>query len=108
MANTSANGLSALVAMQRQRPTQNLVVNPLLPVPTTSGLSSVNTGALSAEASTAFWQLASAASIGLSAYHGYKRNNGSLGWGIGWGLLGAAFPIITPAIAFAEGFAKPK
>lgn len=47
-------------------------------------------------------------STALSAYHGYKRNNGSVGWAIGWGLLGGLFPVITPAIAFAEGFGKPK
>ncbi len=45
------------------------------------------------------------ASIGASAYHGYKRNN-SVGWAIGWGLLGGLFPIITPAVAFAQGFGK--
>lgn len=49
--------------------------------------------------------LLGAASIGLSAYHGYKRNN-STGWAIWWGLMGALFPVITPAIAFAQGFGK--
>jgi hypothetical protein len=43
----------------------------------------------------------------LSGYHGYKRNN-SIGWGIGWFLLGGTFPIITPTIAFAQGFGKRK
>lgn len=46
-----------------------------------------------------------AASVGLSAYHGYKRNN-SVGWAIWWGLMGGLFPIITPVIAFAQGFSK--
>ncbi len=45
-------------------------------------------------------------SSGLSAYHGYRRND-SIGWGVGWGILGAVFPIITPAIAFAQGFGQP-
>jgi hypothetical protein len=49
----------------------------------------------------------SLASGALSAYHGTKRNN-SIGWGIAWGLLGGAFPILTPAIAFGQGFAKRK
>lgn len=53
------------------------------------------------------WFVLSVASTGLSAYHGFKRNN-SVGWAIGWGILGALFPVITPAIAFAQGFAKPK
>lgn len=43
---------------------------------------------------------------GLSAYHGYKRND-SLGWGVFWGACGLMFPIITPVIAFAQGYAKP-
>lgn len=45
------------------------------------------------------------ASIAASAYHGYKRNN-STGWAIWWGLMGGLFPIITPAIAVAQGFGK--
>jgi len=54
-----------------------------------------------------FWTLAGVASVGVSAYHGYKRNHGSIGWAIGWGLLGGIFPIITPAIAAAQGIGKP-
>jgi hypothetical protein len=40
---------------------------------------------------------------GAAAYHGYKRND-SVGWAIWWGLMGAAFPVITLPIAFAQGF----
>ena len=43
---------------------------------------------------------------GLGAYHGYKRT-GSIGWAIGWALLGGLFPIITIPVAIAQGFAKP-
>jgi hypothetical protein len=39
------------------------------------------------------------------AYHGYKRNN-SLGWAIGWALLGGLFPVITLSVAAAQGFGK--
>lgn len=39
------------------------------------------------------------------AYHGYKRNN-SLGWAIGWALLGGLFPVITVSVAAAQGFGK--
>jgi hypothetical protein len=46
-----------------------------------------------------------AASVGASAFHGYRRNN-SVGWAIWWGFMGALFPIITPAIALAQGFGK--
>ena len=49
-----------------------------------------------------------AASIAASAYHGAKRHGGSVGWGFGWGLLGAVFPVLTPAIGAAQGFGKCK
>ncbi len=45
-------------------------------------------------------------SVGLSAYHGYRRG-GALS-AFGWGLLGFIFPIITPAVAFAQGYGKRK
>ncbi len=48
-----------------------------------------------------------AVSVALSAYHGVKRNNGSFGYGFLWGLGGAVFPIVTPVIAFAQGYARP-
>lgn len=54
------------------------------------------------------WGLLGAASVGVSAYHGYKRNGGSVGWAIGWGLLGGAFPVLVPAVAFAQGIGKRK
>jgi len=40
------------------------------------------------------------------AYHGYRRND-SVGWAIGWFLLGGAFPFITIPVSLAEGYAKP-
>jgi hypothetical protein len=51
-----------------------------------------------------FWVL-SAASTGLSAYHGYRRND-SVGWAIWWGLMGTLFPVVSVAIAVAQGFGK--
>lgn len=48
------------------------------------------------------------AGMGLGAYHGYKRNGGSVGWAIGWGLLGGIFPIIVIPVAFAQGIGKRK
>jgi hypothetical protein len=53
------------------------------------------------------WGIAATASFAACVYHGYKRNN-SVGWAIGWGALAALFPIITPVIAVAQGFGKPK
>ncbi len=55
--------------------------------------------------SSPVWRVLSMVSAGLSAYHGYKRND-SIGWAIVWGLLGGIFPVITPAIGFAQGFGK--
>lgn len=51
------------------------------------------------------WAIAAAASMAASAYHGYKRND-SLGWALWWGLMGSLFPVVTPTIAVAQGFAK--
>lgn len=53
------------------------------------------------------WGVLSTASFAASVYHGYKRND-SLGWGIWWGFMGALFPVITPTIAVAQGFGRPK
>ncbi len=53
------------------------------------------------------WSVIVPISAGLSAYHGYRRNN-SIGWALTWGALGSVAPVITPAIAFAQGFGKPK
>lgn len=53
------------------------------------------------------WSVLSTVSGAASAYHGYKRNQ-SVGWAIGWFVLGSLFPVITPVIAVAQGFGKPK
>lgn len=56
------------------------------------------------------WQLyriAAMISVPVSVYHGYKRNN-SVGWAIWWGLMGSIAPVITPVIAYAQGFGKPR
>ncbi len=45
------------------------------------------------------------ASSTASFYHGLKRN-GSLGWGLWWGFMGAIFPGITPAYALYQGFGE--
>ena len=42
----------------------------------------------------------------MAGYHGSKRNHGSAGWTIGWGLLGAMFPLITNGVALAQGYGK--
>jgi hypothetical protein len=55
----------------------------------------------------AFLGILSTASAAASAYHGYKRND-SVGWAVVWFLMGGLFPVITPAVALAQGFGKPK
>jgi hypothetical protein len=54
---------------------------------------------------TPAYQLVATASMAASAFHGYKRNE-SVGWALWWGLMGGMFPVITPVIAVAQGFAK--
>ena len=89
---TTAQGLAVMLA---QRP-QDL----LAPRPTNM----ISTGQ---QTTTGFWEIAVPLSVAASTYHGYKRNSGSLGWALGWGVLGGLFPIITPAVALAQGFGKP-
>jgi hypothetical protein len=41
-----------------------------------------------------------------SAYHGTRRNDGSVFWGVVWFALGAVFPVLTPAVGYAQGFGQ--
>lgn len=47
-------------------------------------------------------------SAAASAYHGYKRNDGAIGWTVWWMVLGGLFPLVTPAIGLAQGWGKRK
>lgn len=49
----------------------------------------------------------SVASAAASGYHGYRRNQ-SIGWAVWWFFMGSIFPVVTPAIALAQGFGKKK
>jgi hypothetical protein len=42
------------------------------------------------------------------AYHGYKRNGGSVGWAIGWFIFGGLLPIIALPVMLVEGFGDKK
>jgi hypothetical protein len=53
------------------------------------------------------WALASVAGGVVGAYHGYKRND-SVGWAIGWSLLGSLFPVIVIPVAYAQGIGERK
>lgn len=48
------------------------------------------------------------AGVTLGAYHGYKRNSGSVGMAIGWSLLGGLFWPVTIPIMLAQGLGKRK
>ena len=47
------------------------------------------------------------ASVAANTYHGYRRNK-SLPWALWWGLMGAAFPVLSTSVAFAQGFGERK
>lgn len=53
------------------------------------------------------WDIACVAGATMGIYHGYKRNQGSVGWALGWGALGAVLPIVAIPLMLAEGFAEP-
>jgi hypothetical protein len=57
---------------------------------------------------TPLMSLVIAGSIAASAIHGYRRNDGSIGYALIWAAFATVFPIITPAIAIAEGFGEPE
>jgi len=53
------------------------------------------------------WTALAAGSALVSGYHGYRRHHNSTGAAVGWAVLGLFFPIITPVVALAEGYADP-
>lgn len=59
---------------------------------------------------TLIFGVLSTISFAASVYHGYKRHEDGdhpILWALGWGLMGAMFPVVTPVIAVAEGYGKP-
>jgi hypothetical protein len=66
------------------------------------------TSALQARAAEPAWlTFARTVATGACAYHGYKRNNQSAGWAVGWAFFGSVAPILALPIALAQGFGKP-
>lgn len=49
----------------------------------------------------------SSVSAAISAYHGYKRNEGNAGYALAWGFAGFVFPVIVPVVAVVQGYAEP-
>jgi hypothetical protein len=56
----------------------------------------------------AAYSIASLAGGALGAYHGYKRNDESVGWAIGWFFFGSILPIFALPIMFAQGLGERK
>lgn len=52
--------------------------------------------------------LVSTASAAASGWHGFKRNHGSIGYAAWWFFMGGLFPVFTPLIAVAQGYAEPE
>lgn len=51
------------------------------------------------------------AAVIAAAYHGVKRNHGSVLWGLLWGAFAYISPlygVLVPAIGIAQGYAQPK
>lgn len=71
------------------------------------GQPAVPTPGMQADSMGLLWGLISIASAAGLVYHGYRRNH-SIGWAIGWAVLGGIAPIIAWPVAFAQGYGKPK
>ena len=52
-----------------------------------------------------FYMALGTAGMGVGLYHGWKRT-GKTGWALGWGLLGAWFPVVVIPLAFIQGIGK--
>jgi hypothetical protein len=71
-----------------------------------SGMNGLN-GLGESSVASKIWAALSIVSGALSTYHGYKRNE-SIGWALVWGFFGSIAPIVTPVVAFSQGFGKRK
>lgn len=56
----------------------------------------------------AFYGFLSLAGTAAGAYHGARRNHGSVLSAVLWGLLGGFAPLITVPVAAAQGFGQPR
>lgn len=55
-----------------------------------------------------FYNVLSLVGMGAGVYHGYKRNDDSIGWAVAWGIFGGLLPVISIPISLAQGFGKEK
>lgn len=99
--------MTSIAAPRRTRAFARVVPRVVRTMNGSSYLSGPFRGAAS-EVTSILWGIASLVSMGASAYHGAKRHGGSIGWGVWWGVVGGVFPVLTPAVAAAQGFGKCK
>jgi hypothetical protein len=99
-------GITTPSLLQTARPDPTTPLGKLAGLARTGGLGSTPNNTASNTWYLVYATL-SVAGAALGGYHGYKRNN-SVGWALGWSLLGSLFPIIVLPIAFAQGFGKRK
>lgn len=92
---------------ERTQVAQELIANGVDSPSVSSGLAWLATQNKIKASSPTFWGVLTFASAAASGYHGYKRN-GTIGGAVLWFFLGTLFPVITPAIAVAQGFNKKK
>lgn len=92
---------------QRDTAAQALIAKGVDPKAVSSALNWLNAGSGWAGTKATVYGIATVVSSAASAFHGYRRNK-SIGWALVWGMFGMIFPIITPAIAFAQGFGERK
>lgn len=64
-------------------------------------------GALDSDQMNGVGTLIATAGLVGGLVHGFKRNRGSVGWAVWWGLMGGLFPIITIPVALLQGYGKP-
>jgi hypothetical protein len=98
--------MGALGELVSYRPTPGLGA-PVAPEPVLAPVETTYQSPVARVLASPIYRLVSLASTAGLAFHGYRRNE-SVGWAIGWALLGGIAPIIAWPVALAQGFGKPR
>lgn len=94
-------------ADQREQVAQALVAKGVDTVAVANATRWIDSAGLFSTHKSTIYGVLTLASAAASGFHGYRRNQ-SIGWGLAWFVLGGIFPVVTPVIALAQGFGKPK
>jgi len=89
----------------RQTAAQELVTAGVDPATVTMAMSFLSSASVF---NSKIWIALATISAIASGYHGVRRHNGSVLYGLLWFTLGGIFPVITPTIAIAQGFGEPQ